>query len=57
MNYQFAALMRIVTRKLRGNVVIPSIARAAEEMVLNAIEADASVVEAAWLERRKFFGI
>ena len=45
MSWWFAALMPI--RKLRGNVVIPSVARAAEEMVLNAVEADASVVEAA----------
>eukprot|EP00435_Cladocopium_sp_Y103_P075645 s94_g61.t1 len=34
-----------VIEKLRGNVMIPSVARAAEEMVLNAVEADASVVE------------
>lgn len=47
MSYRFVASMRILTRKLRGNVVIPSVARAAEEMVLNAVEADASVVEAA----------
>ena len=34
-------------RKLRGGVVVPSLARAAEEMVLNAIDAEASMVEAA----------
>lgn len=45
------------TRRLRGNVVIPSVARAAEEMVLNAVEADASVVEADELVIFFFFSL
>lgn len=46
MKFFLARLFHPETRRLRGNVVIPSVARAAEEMVLNAVEADASVVEA-----------
>ncbi|CAK9064961.1 unnamed protein product [Durusdinium trenchii] len=36
---------RYSAMKLRGGVVVPSLARAAEEMVLNAIDAEASMVE------------
>ena len=33
-------------RQIRGGVLVPHLARVAEELVLNAIEADASSVEA-----------
>jgi len=52
-----ARLFHPETRRLRGNVVIPSVARAAEEMVLNAVEADASVVEADELVSIFFFSL
>lgn len=57
MKFFLARLFHPETRRLRGNVVIPSVARAAEEMVLNAVEADASVVEADELVIIFFFSL